>query len=77
GFRRELDAVEDPDERAEREQQLIDLAYQNATGFNVATFGEIDDVLDPAETRGRIVATLAAAASRTRRRRPGTYVPAW
>ncbi|MBW3657634.1 MAG: biotin carboxylase [Actinobacteria bacterium] len=77
GFRRELDAVEDPDERAEREQQLIDLAYLNASGFNVATFAEIDDVLDPAETRDRIVASLAAAASRTRRGRPGSYVPAW
>lgn len=77
GFRRELEAVEDPDERAEREQQLIDLAYLNASGFNVATFGEIDDVLDPAETRQRIVATLAAAASRSRRHRPGRYVPAW
>ncbi|MDX1657922.1 MAG: carboxyl transferase domain-containing protein [Nitriliruptorales bacterium] len=54
GFRRELEAIEDPEERAEREQQMIELAYANAQGLNVATFAEIDDVIDPAATRDRI-----------------------
>ncbi len=66
GFRRELDAIEDPTERAEREQQMIALAHANARGFNVASFGEIDDVIDPAETRERIVAALRSAPVRDR-----------
>lgn len=61
GFRRELDAIEDPEERAEREQQMIELAHANAEGLNVATFAEIDDVIDPADTRARIVAAIALA----------------
>jgi acetyl-CoA carboxylase carboxyltransferase component len=58
GFRRELEAIEDPAEREEREQQMIALAHANAHGLNVASFAEIDDVIDPAQTRARIVAAL-------------------
>ena len=78
GFRRELEAIEDPAERAEREQQMIELAHANAAGLNVATFGEIDDVIDPAETRDRVAAALLAVAGRRPpdgRRRP--QVDAW
>jgi acetyl-CoA carboxylase carboxyltransferase component len=59
GFRRELDAIADPVEREERERQMIALAYANAEGLNVASFAEIDDVIDPAETRDRIDAVLS------------------
>jgi acetyl-CoA carboxylase carboxyltransferase component len=61
GFRRELDAIEDPQQRAARERQMIALAHANARALNVATHGEIDDVIDPADTRPRITAALDAA----------------
>jgi acetyl-CoA carboxylase carboxyltransferase component len=62
GFRRELDAIADPEERATREQQLIAFAYAGASGLNVATFAEVDDVIDPADTRRRLLQALAVAA---------------
>ncbi len=58
GFRRELDAIADPDERALREAQMVELAHAHAKGLNVATFAEVDDVIDPADTRLRILQTL-------------------
>lgn len=58
GFRRELDAIEDPAERAEREEQMIALAYAHAEALNVASYGELDDVIDPADTPARILAAL-------------------
>lgn len=61
GFRRELDAIDDPVERQQREDGLIELAYANAQGLNAASFAEIDDVIDPADTRSRLVAALRAA----------------
>lgn len=61
GFRRELEAIDDPAERAEREEQMIALAHAQAAGINVASHVELDDVIDPAETRDRIVASLQAA----------------
>ena len=63
GFRRELDAIEDPDERERHEAALVELAHANASGLNVSTFAEVDDVVDPADTRARLVAALAAAAA--------------
>jgi acetyl-CoA carboxylase carboxyltransferase component len=62
GFRRELEAIANPQERAEREDEMIAAAHANAAGLNAASFGEIDDVIDPADTRERVAAALAAAA---------------
>jgi acetyl-CoA carboxylase carboxyltransferase component len=37
------------------------MAEKNARALNAATLFELDDVIDPAETRSLIAATLAAA----------------
>jgi acetyl-CoA carboxylase carboxyltransferase component len=42
-------------------RELTAAAQQNAKALNAATLFELDDVVDPAETRGLIAATLAAA----------------
>ena len=60
GFRRELEAVEDPAEREELFASMVDLAYEHGKALNVATAYEIDDVIDPAESRTRIVEALRA-----------------
>ena len=60
GFRRELDAIDDLQQRAEQEREMIALAYEHARALNVASFGEIDDVIDPADTRARVLAALRA-----------------
>ncbi len=75
GFRRELEVIEDPDERAEREAQMVELAYAGAKALNVATYGEIDDVIDPADTRGRVSAALDAVGPTTHGGRP--FVDTW
>jgi acetyl-CoA carboxylase carboxyltransferase component len=61
GFRRELDAIDDPDQREQRVQALTEAAHEHAKALNAATLFELDDVIDPAESRGLISATLAAA----------------
>lgn len=76
GFRRELDAIEDAEERARREAEMIAAAHDHAAGLNVATYAEIDDVIDPADTRDRIAAALSAAANRPRRRRR-PFIDTW
>ena len=58
GFRRELDAVADPAERAELERYLIERAYQHSKALNVASTFELDDVIDPADTRRWILAAI-------------------
>jgi acetyl-CoA carboxylase carboxyltransferase component len=63
GYKKELEAVTDPAERAELEKALIARAYENGSALNMASHMEIDDVIDPAESRQRIRAIV------------GDYVP--
>ncbi len=61
GFRRELDAIEDPEERDAAFSAMVERAYEHGKALNVAAHFEIDDVIDPALTRSRIVHALASA----------------
>ena len=61
GYRRELDAVADPERRAALEAELIDRMYAHGTAINMATHLEIDDVIDPAETRSVIAKLLRSS----------------
>jgi acetyl-CoA carboxylase carboxyltransferase component len=58
GFRRELEAVTDPDERDALFASMVDRAYQHGKAINVASAFEIDDVIDPADSRSRVVEAL-------------------
>jgi acetyl-CoA carboxylase carboxyltransferase component len=62
GLRRELEAIADDAERERRVRELTAAAQENAKALNAATLFELDDVIDPAETRGLIASTLTAAA---------------
>ncbi|MGA9284357.1 MAG: carboxyl transferase domain-containing protein, partial [Solirubrobacteraceae bacterium] len=57
GMRRELDAIEDPEERERVFGATVAAAYAHGEGLNMAAYGEIDDVIDPADSR-RWIATL-------------------
>jgi acetyl-CoA carboxylase carboxyltransferase component len=73
GYRNELAAIDDPDERETTFQQMVDRMYQVGKAVNVASHFEIDDVIDPADTRRWISAVLAAApppAPRAGKKRP-------
>jgi len=61
GYRRELEAVEDPAEREALYESMVARSYTVGKALNVATYFEVDDVIDPAETRERLAAMLAAA----------------
>ncbi|MFE9319595.1 carboxyl transferase domain-containing protein [Nocardia sp. NPDC052278] len=57
GFAKELAAIEDPDKRQEAFDNLVQLAYANGKALTAATVLELDDVIDPADTR-RWIRTL-------------------
>jgi acetyl-CoA carboxylase carboxyltransferase component len=62
-LRKELEEIADEGEREARVRELTAQAEENAKALNAAQVFEVDDVIDPAETRGVIAKTLAAAAS--------------
>ena len=60
-LRKELEAIADEEERAQRVRDLTAAAERNAEALNAAALFELDDVVDPAETRAAIASTLSAA----------------
>lgn len=60
GFRRELDAATDDAERQALFDLLVSKAYEHGKALNVASVFELDDVIDPAETRHHVTELLRA-----------------
>jgi acetyl-CoA carboxylase carboxyltransferase component len=73
GYRRELAAVEDPAERQALFDEMVARMYEHGRALNAATYFEIDDVIDPAESRRWILTALESAPTpprRTGKKRP-------
>ncbi|MFP5219269.1 MAG: carboxyl transferase domain-containing protein [Actinomycetes bacterium] len=76
GMRRELAAIEDPDERERTFRSVVDMAYARGRAVNVASHLEVDAVIDPAETRAWLMRALRAAPVPPERR-DGVFVDSW
>ena len=78
GYRRELAAITDADEREALFQKMVAAAYREGKGLNAASYFELDDVIDPMESRRWLVRglkSLPATERRTNKKRP--FVDAW
>jgi acetyl-CoA carboxylase carboxyltransferase component len=51
GFKKEMAAIEDPEERQKLYDQLVAGLYERGKALNMASYLEIDAVIDPADTR--------------------------
>jgi acetyl-CoA carboxylase carboxyltransferase component len=60
GYRKELDAVDDPGERQELFERYVAAEYEKGKALAVAQVYEIDDVIDPADTRRWIASSFVA-----------------
>jgi len=60
GYRKELEAIEDPVAREAEFQERVERMYEHGKALNTASHFEIDDVIDPADTRAWVVAGLRA-----------------
>jgi acetyl-CoA carboxylase carboxyltransferase component/biotin carboxylase len=73
GYRNELAALEDPAERKALFDQMVERMYQHGKAVSTASHFEIDDVIDPAESRTWITRALRSAPPplpRTGKKRP-------
>ncbi len=61
GFRNELAAIDDPVERERTFTEMVDRMYEHGKALNAASHFEIDDVIDPSDTRRWIATTFSAA----------------
>ncbi|MGA0080362.1 MAG: carboxyl transferase domain-containing protein [Ilumatobacteraceae bacterium] len=67
GFKKELDAARTSEERVKLEKRLIASAYMRGSALSMASHTEIDDVIDPAQTREVILGVLSACPMPPRR----------
>ena len=74
GMRRELEAIEDPEQRERAYEAMVAAAYERGSAVNMAAYGEIDDVIDPADSH-RWIATLLEDHPGEWWRRPGKRRP--
>ena len=73
GYRKELEALVDPAERKALYDKLVARMYEEGKAVSLATAFEIDDVIDPVESRRWIMNGLRSAPDpgpRTEKRRP-------
>jgi acetyl-CoA carboxylase carboxyltransferase component len=78
GYRKELEAAADAAAREALFQQMVAEQYRHGKGINVASFLEIDQVIDPAATRQWIMSGLRAVpkpAARAGKKRP--FIDTW
>ena len=78
GYRKELAAIEDPEERKKEFEDRVARAYESAKAVNAVPGGGLDDVIDPADTRSWIVESMKRVptpAPRTEKKYP--YIDTW
>jgi acetyl-CoA carboxylase carboxyltransferase component/acetyl/propionyl-CoA carboxylase alpha subunit len=78
GYRKELEAVEDPAARKKLFEEMVARMYQQGKAINSASHFELDDVIDPVDSRRWILTGLRSSpppAPRTGKKR--THVDSW
>jgi acetyl-CoA carboxylase carboxyltransferase component len=78
GMRKELEAVEDPEERRALYEQLVARLYESGKAISTASTFEIDAVIDPSESRRWIASALRSSPpppTRSGKKRP--MIDAW
>ena len=78
GYRNDLAAIADPAERKRRFDEMVAGLYQRGKALNIATHFAIDDVIDPADSRRWITASLRSTPVATRRTtKKYPFIDAW
>ena len=74
GFRKELESVPEGEEREALFQKLLDQYYEHNRAINVASVVEIDEVIDPQDTRDWVISLLKSLPTG---KGSGRFVDSW
>ena len=77
GYRKELDAQPTPEAKEEMFKQMVAQSYARGKAINMAAHLEIDDVIDPADTRRWIMRGYRSIPPRDPGTRRRTFVDTW
>lgn len=78
GFKKELEALEDPEERNALFDKLVAKSYEKGKAINMASTLELDEVIDPADSRKWIIRGVKSAApAKPRSGKKLRYIDTW
>ncbi len=77
GFRKELEAIDDPTERRKTYEAMVDRMYEHGKAVNMASHFEIDEVIDPVESRQWILTALRSVPPAPPRTHKKRWVDTW
>jgi acetyl-CoA carboxylase carboxyltransferase component len=77
GYRNELEAIADPVERKKTYDEMVARMYERGKAVSMASAFEIDEVIDPAESRNWIIAALESAPQRPRVGKKRPHIDTW
>jgi acetyl-CoA carboxylase carboxyltransferase component len=77
GFKKELAAIEDPAQREKLYEQLVGELYKRGKAINIASYLEIDSVIDPADTRKWIMQGIKSVPARRPQEVGHSFVDPW
>jgi acetyl/propionyl-CoA carboxylase alpha subunit len=77
GFEKQLNAIENPQEREALFNQLLDQMYERGKAINMASYLEIDSVIDPADTRKWLMLGLTSASVQSRKAAGHSFIDPW
>ncbi|MBX3705784.1 MAG: carbamoyl-phosphate synthase large subunit [Pseudomonadales bacterium] len=77
GYRNELEAIADPAERKKTYDEMVARMYERGKAVSMAAAFEIDEVIDPADSRTWIMAALESAPVRPRLGKKRPHIDTW
>ena len=78
GYRKELEAIADPAERKAMFDKMVAASYESGKAINMASFLEIDEVIDPSESRRWLMRGLRSApAPQARNGKKRPFIDTW
>jgi acetyl-CoA carboxylase carboxyltransferase component len=77
GYRKELAAIEDPEARLKKFDEMVANAYLHGKALNQASLFGIDDTIDPADSRWWVASMLNSMRSTPRQGKKRPAVDAW
>jgi acetyl-CoA carboxylase carboxyltransferase component len=77
GYRKELEAIKDPKKRIEAYEKMVADSYHRGRAVNMASHFELDDVIDPAETRNWISSALKSLPPKSRSGKKRPNIDTW
>jgi acetyl/propionyl-CoA carboxylase alpha subunit/acetyl-CoA carboxylase carboxyltransferase component len=77
GYRNELAAIEDPQARLERFEEMVANAYEHGKALNYAALFGIDDTIDPADSRWWVASLLRSIRVVPRHGKKRAAIDAW